>query len=154
MKKGKGQLMFDIVIMGHLCLDIIYYEEANKLEVRPIKEKNGEKSLFLGGPPTYAGLTAAKLGASVGIVSVVGKGFPKEYLQFLTSKNIDISGVNRRGDHSTKFIHRNTRDGERFSKLITTADKIIKKDVPETYFKAKSFLISPVMHEISPDFLR
>jgi len=146
--------MFDIVIIGHLCLDITHYEETIKLKEKTIKEKNEEKPLFLGGPPAYAGLTTAKLGASVGIVSVVGKDFPKEYLQFLTSKNIDISGVNRRGDHSTNFIHRNTWNGERFSKLITTANKIKKKDVPEKYFKAKSFLISPVMREISPDFIR
>ncbi|MFX0162194.1 MAG: carbohydrate kinase family protein [Candidatus Hodarchaeota archaeon] len=145
--------MFDIVIMGHLCLDIVHYEETNKLKERTIKEKNEEKTLFLGGPPAYAGLTTVKLGASVGIVSVVGKDFPEEYLQFLTSKNIDINGVNRRGARSTKFVHRYSWNKERFSKLITTADKITKKDVPEKYFKAKSFLISPVMHEISPYFI-
>ncbi|MFB0544346.1 MAG: carbohydrate kinase family protein [Asgard group archaeon] len=145
--------MFDIVIMGHLCLDIVHYEETNKLKERTIKEKNEEKPLFLGGPPAYAGLTTVKLGASVGIVSVVGKDFPEEYLHFLASKNIDISGVNKRGDHSTKFVHNYTRNGERFSKLITTAEEINKKDIPEIYLKARSFLISPVMHEISPDFI-
>ena len=145
--------MFDIVIMGHLCLDIVHYEETNKLKERTIKEKNEEKTLFLGGPPAYAGLTTVKLGASVGIVSVVGKDFPEEYLHFLASKNIDISGVNKRGDHSTKFVHKYTRNGERFSKLITKAAEINKKDIPEKYLKARSFLISPVIHEISPNFI-
>ncbi len=145
--------MFDIVIVGNLCLDIVHNEGANKLKERTIMEKNVEKKLFLGGSPAYAGLSAAKLGASVGIVSVVGKDFPDEYLHFLDSKNIDIRGANRRGEYSTRFFHRCTRNEERFSKLITKADKITKKNVPETYFKAKSFLISPVMHEISPDFI-
>jgi sugar/nucleoside kinase (ribokinase family) len=53
----------------------------------------GKTDKILGGAATYIGLSAANFNLKSGIVSVVGEDFPQEHLDLLTSKNIDISGI-------------------------------------------------------------
>ena len=53
----------------------------------------GKTEKILGGAATYIGLSAANFNLKSGIVSVVGEDFPQEHLDLLTSKNIDISGI-------------------------------------------------------------
>ena len=53
----------------------------------------GKTDKILGGAATYIGLSAANFNVKSGIVSVVGEDFPQEHLDLLTSKNIDISGI-------------------------------------------------------------
>ena len=53
----------------------------------------GKTDKILGGAATYIGLSTANFNVKSGIVSVVGEDFPQEYLDLLTSKNIDISGI-------------------------------------------------------------
>lgn len=48
---------------------------------------------ILGGAATYIGLSASYFHLQSAIVSVVGDDFPQEYLDLLTKRNIDISGV-------------------------------------------------------------
>ena len=48
---------------------------------------------ILGGAATYIGLSASYFNLQSAIVSVVGDDFPQEYLDLLTSRNIDISGL-------------------------------------------------------------
>lgn len=48
---------------------------------------------ILGGAATYIGLAASVLGAETSIVSVVGGDFPQEYLDMLTSRGVNIDGV-------------------------------------------------------------
>jgi sugar/nucleoside kinase (ribokinase family) len=53
----------------------------------------GKTDKILGGAATYIGLSASFFKVKSAIVSVVGEDFPQEYLDLLTNKNIDISGV-------------------------------------------------------------
>ena len=53
----------------------------------------GKTDKILGGAGTYIGLSASHFNIESAIVSVVGGDFPQEYLDLLTSKNIDISGI-------------------------------------------------------------
>ena len=48
---------------------------------------------ILGGAATYIGLSASYFNLQSAIVSVVGDDFPQEYLDLLTVRNIDISGI-------------------------------------------------------------
>ena len=52
----------------------------------------GKTDKILGGAATYIGLSASHFNVKSAIVSVVGEDFPQEYLNLLTSRNIDISG--------------------------------------------------------------
>jgi sugar/nucleoside kinase (ribokinase family) len=53
----------------------------------------GKTDKILGGAGTYIGLSASNFNLQSAIVSVVGDDFPQEYLDLLTDKNIDISGL-------------------------------------------------------------
>jgi sugar/nucleoside kinase (ribokinase family) len=53
----------------------------------------GKTDKILGGAGTYIGLSASNFNLQSAIVSVVGDDFPQKYLDLLTSKNIDISGL-------------------------------------------------------------
>ena len=53
----------------------------------------GKTDKILGGAGTFIGLSASFFDLQSAIVSVVGDDFPQEYLDLLTSRNIDISGL-------------------------------------------------------------
>lgn len=53
----------------------------------------GKTDKILGGAATYIGLSASHFNLESAIVSVVGDDFPQEYLDLLTTRNIDISGL-------------------------------------------------------------
>jgi sugar/nucleoside kinase (ribokinase family) len=53
----------------------------------------GKTDKILGGAATFIGLSAAHFNLQSAIVSVVGEDFPQEYLDLLTDRNIDISGL-------------------------------------------------------------
>ncbi len=53
----------------------------------------GKTDKILGGAATYIGLSASFFNLKSAIVSVVGDDFPQEYLDLLSDRNIDISGL-------------------------------------------------------------
>ena len=53
----------------------------------------GKKEKIVGGAATYIALAASQFNVDSAIVSVVGDDFPKSYLEFLETKNIDTSGI-------------------------------------------------------------
>ena len=53
----------------------------------------GKTEKILGGAATYIGLSASHFNLESAIVSVVGDDFPQEYINLLTDRNIDISGL-------------------------------------------------------------
>lgn len=53
----------------------------------------GKTDKILGGAGTFIGLSASFFNLQSAIVSVVGDDFPQEYLDLLTARNIDISGL-------------------------------------------------------------
>ena len=53
----------------------------------------GKTDKILGGAATYISLSASHFNVQSAVVSVVGEDFPQEYLNLLSDKNIDISGV-------------------------------------------------------------
>ena len=63
----------------------------------------GKTDKILGGAATYIGLSAAHFNVQSAIVSVVGGDFPNTYLDILTDKNIDISGIEKIESGKTFF---------------------------------------------------
>lgn len=53
----------------------------------------GKTDKILGGAGTFIGLSASHFNVKSAIVSVVGDDFPQEYLDLLSARNIDISGI-------------------------------------------------------------
>jgi sugar/nucleoside kinase (ribokinase family) len=53
----------------------------------------GKTDKILGGAATFIGLAASQFNVESGIVSIVGDDLPQEYLDLLSEKNIDLSGL-------------------------------------------------------------
>lgn len=53
----------------------------------------GKTDKILGGAATYIGLSASHFNIESAIVSVIGEDFPQEYLDLLTDRQIDVSGI-------------------------------------------------------------
>ena len=53
----------------------------------------GKTDKILGGAATYIGMASSLLGVDTAIVSVVGGDFPQEYIDLLTSKGINLDGL-------------------------------------------------------------
>ncbi len=72
--------MSKLVIVGTVAFDAI-------------ETPFGKTDKILGGAATYIGLAASQFKVDASIVSVVGGDFPQEYLNLLSNKNVDISGI-------------------------------------------------------------
>ncbi|MCH7525476.1 MAG: bifunctional hydroxymethylpyrimidine kinase/phosphomethylpyrimidine kinase [Bacteroidetes bacterium] len=72
--------MSKLVIVGTVAFDAI-------------ETPFGKTDKILGGAATFIGLAASQFNVNAAIVSVVGGDFPQEYLDLLSNKNIDISGI-------------------------------------------------------------
>ena len=82
--------MSKLVIVGTVAFDAI-------------ETPFGKTDKILGGAATYIGLAASQFNVEGAIVSVVGGDFPKEHIQMLSSKGLDISGLEVVKDGKTFF---------------------------------------------------
>ena len=62
--------MFDLITVGHFCIDSILFHNRNLPYV------------VLGGPATYVSLGARRLQADVSVISKVGYDFPEAYKKY------------------------------------------------------------------------
>lgn len=115
--------MSKLVIVGTVAFDAI-------------ETPFGKTDKILGGAATFIGLAAAQFNVNSSIVSIVGGDFPSKYLDFLSNKGIDVSGIEIVSNGKTFFwsgkYHNdmNTRDT-----LITELNVLedFKPVVPENY---------------------
>jgi len=63
----------------------------------------GKTDKILGGAATYIGLSASNFNVDATLVSIIGGDFPKEHLDLLESKNLDLSGIETVKDGKTFF---------------------------------------------------
>ena len=82
--------MSKLVIVGTVAFDAI-------------ETPFGKTDKILGGAATFIGLAAEQFEVDAAIVSIVGGDFPQEYLDLLSDKNIDISGIEIEKEGKTFF---------------------------------------------------
>jgi len=115
--------MSKLVIVGTVAFDAI-------------ETPFGKTDKILGGAATFIGLAAAQFHINSSIVSIVGGDFPQKYLDLLSNKGIDVSGIEIVNNGKTFFwkgkYHNdmNTRD-TLITELNVLAD--FKPIVPENY---------------------
>ncbi|MGE4345989.1 MAG: PfkB family carbohydrate kinase [Flavobacteriaceae bacterium] len=116
----------------------------------------GKTDKILGGAGTFIGLSASNFDIEIGIVSVVGDDFPQEYLDLLTNRNIDISGIEIVKGGKTFFwsgrYHNdlNSRDTLE-TQLNTLAD--FKPVVPENFKDADVVMLGNLHPNIQMEVL-
>jgi len=123
--------MSKLVIVGTVAFDAI-------------ETPFGKTDKILGGAATYIGLAASHFNVNAAAVSVVGGDFPKEYLDLLSNKNIDVSGIEIVKEGKTFFwsgkYHNdmNSRD-TLVTELNTLAD--FNPVVPQSYKDAEVVML-------------
>ncbi len=123
--------MSQLVIVGTVAFDAI-------------ETPFGKTDKILGGAATFIGLAAAQFHVDAAAVSVVGGDFPQEYLDLLSDRGIDITGVEVVKEGKTFFwsgkYHNdmNTRD-TLVTELNVLAD--FNPKVPEDYKNAEVVML-------------
>ncbi|HZX20423.1 MAG TPA: PfkB family carbohydrate kinase [archaeon] len=106
-----------IVIVGSIALD-------------DVKTPFGEVSNALGGSAIYASL-ACSLFEKPGVVGVIGNNFPKEHLDLLSSKGIDINGIEKRANQKSFFWKGSYGLDLNVAKTIRTELNVLKDYEPK-----------------------
>jgi len=123
--------MSKLVIVGTVAFDAI-------------ETPFGKTDKILGGAATFIGLAASQFNTDTAIVSIVGGDFPQKYLDLLSKKSIDISGVELVKEGKTFFwsgkYHNdmNSRD-TLITELNVLAD--FKPIVPNAYRDAEIVML-------------
>jgi sugar/nucleoside kinase (ribokinase family) len=135
--EARGAQLFDIVSVGHLCIDSIIL--PNRLK----------PYIILGGSVTYVSFSARRLGASVSIISKVGEDFPEAYLWWLGQEGIDLSRVTKIKDKKTTRFELKYDEGlaNRSLRLISKAAPITMEDLLNP-LEAKFIHLAPITNEI------
>ena len=129
--------MFDIVCVGHFCIDSI------------ILPNRKAPYVILGGSVAYVSLAAKNLGASVSVISKIGSDFPNAYIWWLSQEGIDLSGVAKISEAKTTSFELKYSDdlSWRSLRLTNRAKSITVGDLPNS-IEAKAIHIAPVANEI------
>ncbi|MDD4152960.1 MAG: carbohydrate kinase family protein [bacterium] len=133
--------MYDLVVIGHLLKERIIFADGRK--IGPV----------LGSPAAYSATAAARTGAKVGLVSLVGRDMPDELLDILYAAGIDMQGVYRE-ERGTEDLLIYDEAGNKRLEFIHKARQIEFNDIPEDYLKARMFLICPIDYEMEPASLQ
>jgi len=128
--------MFDLVTVGHFSIDLI------------LSPKIATPKPTLGGSPTYVSLAAKRLGAKVSVVSKVGEDFRDEYVTWLSTSGVDLSGLKRvNGASTTSFILKYRKWGRELQ-LRSRAPSINLEDIPDS-MRAEAVHVAPIAGEVS-----
>jgi sugar/nucleoside kinase (ribokinase family) len=126
----------EIVVIGHLSRDLIITPES--------------RTETIGGSPAYA-MIAPKIGAlGAGIISCVGKDFEKEYIDTLSTAGLNVSGIQERGQKSTRFINEYDDEGSRTQRVESIGSPLSPNDILPQHLGASIYHFSPLTaNEIS-----
>lgn len=98
----------------------------------------GKADMALGGSGTYISVSASYFIKDINLISIIGYDFPEKELEFLKSKNVDISGIEKIKDMKTFYWHgkyhfdMNTRDSLATDLNVLT---VFNPKVPEKFKK-------------------
>ena len=123
--------MSKLVIVGTVAFDAI-------------QTPYGKTDKILGGAATFIGLAASQFDIDGAIVSVVGGDFPKEYIDMLEDKGLDISSLEVVENGKTFFWSGKYHNDMNSRDTLTTELNVLadfKPVVPESYKDAKVVLL-------------
>ncbi|MHA1862728.1 MAG: carbohydrate kinase family protein [Candidatus Thorarchaeota archaeon] len=120
----------DIVIVGHLSRDLIITPEI--------------KREALGGGGAYAMLAPSLEAINAGIISKVGEDFEEEYWNTLESSGLLLTGLQKSGSQSTRFVNKYDTEGNRVQVVEALAEPITSVDFSDDYLDASVVHFSPL----------
>ena len=133
--------MADPVIIGTVALD-------------SLETPFGKAKDVLGGSATYASI-AASFFSKPGILSIIGKDFPKEHIEFLNKKGIDTAGIIV-GDKTFRWQGFYEFDMNEAKTIRTELNSLesYKVKVPDYYKDAKYVFLANIDPELQLDVVK
>ena len=133
--------MSDILIIGTVALDTI-------------ETPFGRVKKALGGSATYASF-AASFFAKPALISIVGNDFPKEYLELIEKRSIDIDGLKISGKtFYWEGFYEYDMNKAKTKKTELNSLENFKVEVPEKYKDIKYIFLANIDPELQLDTLR
>tara|TARA_B100001778_G_scaffold222209_1_gene184261 strand:+ start:142 stop:1086 length:945 start_codon:yes stop_codon:yes gene_type:complete len=96
-----------------------------------IETPYGKAENILGGAATYIGLAASNFRINIGIVSVIGEDFNSEYIELITKRKIDLTGVEEIKGGKTFFWKGRYHENLNIRDTIETKLNVLENFVPK-----------------------
>ncbi|MFL2632948.1 MAG: PfkB family carbohydrate kinase [Candidatus Marivariicella sp.] len=96
-----------------------------------IETPYGKAENILGGAATYIGLAASNFRTNIGIVSVIGEDFNSEYIELITKRKIDLTGVEEIKGGKTFFWKGRYHENLNIRDTIETKLNVLENFVPK-----------------------
>ena len=134
--------MGKLLVVGSVALDTV-------------KTPFGEVSEVLGGSATFFS-TAASFFTSVDLIAVVGEDFPPQHLTFLKSRNIDLTGLERRPGATFRWKGEYTHQLNEAHTLDTKLNvfETFRPKIPEAYRSPDLLFLGNIDPELQLDVLQ
>jgi sugar/nucleoside kinase (ribokinase family) len=131
----------DILVIGSVAFD-------------SVETPFGQGNDVLGGSATYFS-TSASFFTGVQLVAVVGEDFPEEPKQFLTSRGVDLAGLQTRPGQTFRWKGRYGYDLNEAHTLETHLNvfETFHPELPESYRKAKYVFLANIDPELQLEVL-
>jgi len=132
--------MSKLVIVGTVAFDAI-------------ETPFGKTDKILGGAATFIGLAASQFNINSAAVSIVGGDFPQKYLDLLSEKNVDISGIEIVKNGKTFFwsgLYHNDMNSR--DTLVTELNVLVDfKPVVPSHFKDAKVVMLGNLHPLTQE---
>lgn len=134
--------MGKLLVVGSVALDTV-------------KTPFGEVSEVLGGSATFFS-TAASYFTSVNLIAVVGEDFPPQHLAFLKSRDIDLTGLERRPGETFRWKGEYTHQLNEAHTLDTKLNvfETFRPKIPEAYRSPDLLFLGNIDPELQLDVLQ
>ncbi len=134
--------MGKLLVVGSVALDTV-------------KTPFGEASEVLGGSATFFS-TAASYFTSVDLIAVVGEDFPSQHLDFLKSRGIDVTGLERRPGATFRWKGEYTHQLNEAHTLDTKLNvfETFRPQIPDAYRSPDLLFLGNIDPELQLDVLQ
>ena len=129
----------DLVCIGHIISEMIYFP-------------NAARGPFLGSPPAYCSVAAARQGTKTGLSTRIGSDMPQNLLQPLIQAGVDVTGI-RTDDRTTTTELIYDDQGHKEIRYPSKASPIKVKDIPKSYRGSRLIYVCPMDNDVLPEDL-
>jgi len=124
----------DLICIGHIISEMIYFP-------------NAVKGPFLGSPPAYCSVAAARQGTKTGLSTKIGSDMPQDLLQPLIQVGVDVTGIRMANQTTTtELIYDN--QGHKEIRYPNKASPIKIEDVPKSYHGCRLIYVCPMDNDV------
>lgn len=129
----------DLVCVGHIVCEMIHFPDR-------------VEGPFLGSPPAYCSVAAARQGTATGLVTRIGPDMPESLLCPFAEAGVDTAGLHRSGRTTRTELHYDAQ-GSKEIRYPAKADPIRPDDIPQSYRGCEIIYVCTMDNDVQPQDL-